>query len=212
MKTTMKPKTYSNSNTNINTSRFDILQYTFVAVLLVFFLTGVSFAQGGSGPQNGTMNMGPKAGGNSMGMGALKAAFYPPKLVMRHQNDINLTEDQKETILSLINSNHSAHSRIRWDLQSKMDEMRDLVSQNDVDLQQANEKLDEILALEQQLKKMQLSALIQIKNTLTEEQEQQLDAFKAQLGQGSGNRSMKQSPKYGNQKMRGNRSGNKRNN
>lgn len=189
--------------------KINIQKLAILTSLMLFFFTGMSCAQPGKGPQNkaGGMNMGPGAGG-SMGMGALKAAFYPPKLVMMHQNDINLTDEQKDKILSLINSNHSAHSRIRWDLQSKMDEMQALVTQEEVDLQQANKKLDEIMALEQQLKKMQLSALVQIKNTLTDTQENQLDAFKAQRGPGTGNRPMMQSS--GKNKMR--ESGNRRNN
>jgi len=201
-------------------NKINIQKLAILTSLMLFFFTGMSCAQPGKGPQNGGqgMNMGPRTGtgtgtgGGNMGMGALKAAFYPPKLVMMHQNDINLTEEQRENILSLINSNHSAHSRIRWDLQSKMDEMQALVTQDEVDLQQASKKLDEIMALEQQLKKMQLSALIKIKNTLTDAQEKQLDAFKAQRGRGSGpgNRPAMQSP--GNNNMRGSGSGNRRNN
>ena len=181
----------------IRINKTNYLNTLALIILSVFLINITAYSQSNKGAKAGGMSIG-SAGPGGSSMAAIKAAFYPPKLVMKHQNDINLTQEQKDKILGIMNGNHATHSKIRWDLQSKVDELNELVSQDEVPLSEASSKLDEIMSMEQQLKQMQLGTLVQIKNILNAEQKERLEAYKSQSRSKGAMRSGKGSKKGGN--------------
>lgn len=189
----------------IRINKTNYLNTLALIILSVFLINITAYSQSNKGAKAGGMSMGTGSGSGGSSMAAIKAAFYPPKLVMKHQSDINLTQEQKDKILGIMNGNHATHSKIRWDLQSKVDELNELVNQDEVPLSEASSKLDAIMSMEQQLKQMRLGTLVQIKNLLTAEQQEKLEAYKSQGSSKGAMRSGKGSKKGGN------KSGNRKN-
>ena len=157
--------------------------FSLILILLVA-TAGMAVAQ----PAN-MEDKGPKDG---MGLGPFEGAFYPPKLIMRYQSEIDLSEEQRKTIISLMNENHPRHNEIKWNLEAEMQEMRELIKQQTVDLEQANAKLDTILEMEEELKKLQLAVMVKIKNSLTAEQQAELDEYKSEIRERRSKMRMKQ--------------------
>ena len=100
--------------------------------------------------------------------------FYPPELVMRYQNDIQLRQEQREAILSAIEDSQKKFNRMQWDLQNAMALFQGLLATPAVDEQKALDQLDRVLDLERQVKKTQVSLMMRIKNTLTADQKEKL--------------------------------------
>ena len=104
--------------------------------------------------------------------------FYPPELIMQNQSKVALSEKQKEDILSLVETSQSKFNRLHWDLQTEMEAFKEALQKEQVQEELALDHLDKILTLERQIKKTQISLMIRIKNLLSPEQKQQLDALK----------------------------------
>ena len=100
--------------------------------------------------------------------------FFPPELVMQHQRGIGLTAEQRETIKHAVQTAQETFTDAQWDLQDAMQSMGELVNKEQVDEAEALNQLEEILALERQIKRAQLTLMVRIKNTLTAEQQKKL--------------------------------------
>lgn len=100
--------------------------------------------------------------------------LFPPELVMAHQQDIGLTEEQREKIKLTMQQAQSDFLDFQWDLQVESRKMGELLEASPVDEGAVLEQADRVMALEREIKKTQLSLLIRIKNTLTESQQDRL--------------------------------------
>lgn len=106
--------------------------------------------------------------------------FFPPDLVMQHQQAIGLRDDQREFIKAEMQKAQTHMTDLQWQLQSEMEVMAGLVKQARVDEQKTLAQLDKILNIERDIKRTQFSLLIRIKNILTPEQRARLEAIKRQ--------------------------------
>ena len=100
--------------------------------------------------------------------------FFPPELVMKHQRALGLTTEQKETMKAAVQTAQTTFTDAQWELQDAMQSMGELVNKNQIDEAQVLDQLEEILNLERQIKRAQLTLMVRIKNTLTEEQQKKL--------------------------------------
>jgi Spy/CpxP family protein refolding chaperone len=117
----------------------------------------------------------PQAGPDPIG-----AQFFPPDLIMQHQQAIGLRADQREFIKSEMQKTQSRLTDLQWQLQTEMEAMIGLVSQARVDEVKTLAQLDKILNIEREIKRTHFSLLIRIKNILTPEQRARLEAIKKQ--------------------------------
>ncbi|MFQ5569218.1 MAG: Spy/CpxP family protein refolding chaperone [Rhodothermales bacterium] len=108
----------------------------------------------------------------------LEDYFFPPELVMQHQRAINLTDAQKQTIKEATLEAQALFADIQWQLLDEMEALQALVKKERVNETALLDQLDEILALEHQIKRGQLKLVVRIKNTLTPEQQEQLQDLK----------------------------------
>ncbi|HJQ70980.1 MAG TPA: hypothetical protein VKA70_18535 [Blastocatellia bacterium] len=105
-------------------------------------------------------------------------SLIPPDLVLRHQQEIGLTAEQKEFIKSEILRAQLRFTELQLQLADEAEAMIALVKQERVDEQQTLAVLDKILGIEREIKRAQFLLVIRIKNRLTPEQQARLQELK----------------------------------
>jgi Spy/CpxP family protein refolding chaperone len=118
-----------------------------------------------------------QAGG--MGMGRMRGpaflrSLFPPTLIMQHQSEIGLTPAQRDSITKEMTETQKAVLDLRWQLEEKTTALSTLLSADKVDEKAAMAQVDEVLKLEDQLKRLRLGFLIRVKNVLTPAQQDAL--------------------------------------
>jgi Spy/CpxP family protein refolding chaperone len=106
-------------------------------------------------------------------------SFFAPELVMQHQQAIGLTDEQKEFFKSEFRKAQTRFTEMQWQMQDEAEKMVALVKQESTSEQQVLAQLDKVLGLEREIKRLQISLLIQIKNKLTPEQRTRLMELKS---------------------------------
>ncbi len=109
--------------------------------------------------------------------------LFPPDLVMQHQQEIGLTEEQKIFIKGEVQRATARFNELQWQIQEEMETMVSLVREATVDEQRMLAQLDKILNVEREIKRTHLMLVIRIKNRLTPEQQARLQAIKKNPGQ-----------------------------
>ena len=130
-----------------------------IAVLTLF--AAVARAQGPQLPDEGLARM-----------------LFPPDLVMQHQQDIALKPEQRTTITKAIQEFQTKVVDLQWRMQDQAQKLAALLEKQSVDQAAALAQVDEVLAVEREVKRAHITLLIQIKNALTAEQQAKLAAFR----------------------------------
>jgi Spy/CpxP family protein refolding chaperone len=117
-----------------------------------------------------------------MGMGRRRGPsfvrqLFVPSVVMRHQNEIGLTDAQRQAITSEMNRSHERLVALRWQLEPKGAALDELLAAERIDEAAAMRQAAELMALEEQMKRTHLELLVRVKNLLTPEQQAKLRAL-----------------------------------
>jgi Spy/CpxP family protein refolding chaperone len=104
----------------------------------------------------------------------LGQSFFPPELVIQHQEAIGVSPEQKEAFKTEIRQAQLKFTELQWKLQDEMEKMLSLVKQTHPDEQQVLAQLDKVLSAEREVKREQITLLVRIKNKLTPEQQTKL--------------------------------------
>jgi Spy/CpxP family protein refolding chaperone len=112
------------------------------------------------------------------GKDPMQEFFFPPELVMRYQNEIQLKKEQKESIISTVEEAQQKFNRLQWDLQTEMTALQKLLAEPTVNETNVLAQLDKVLDQERIIKKAQITLMIRIKNALTDEQKAKLNTLK----------------------------------
>src|SRR5437764_10133257 len=110
--------------------------------------------------------------------------LFPPELVMQHQSEIKLTEDQRNALMDEIQKTQGRLVELQQRLQKEMEALGALLKKDDVDEQGALAQLDRVLNEERQIKRAHLGLVLEIKNKLTTEQEVKLREIKSKIAAG----------------------------
>jgi|SRR5215475_6552993 len=105
------------------------------------------------------------------GSDPLEAILFPPGLVMEHQQELGLTEEQKTFFKTELRQAGGRFMELQWQLQDEMEKMVELVKQDRVDESQTLAQLDKILNLEREVKRLQIALQVKFKNALSSEQQ-----------------------------------------
>lgn len=111
----------------------------------------------------------------------LADAFFPPELVMKNQQAIGLTGEQRAAIVQAVQATQPRFIEAQWQLEAETAALAELVKGEHVDEARVLQQIDRVLDLERQIKRSQIELLVRIKNQLTPEQQQQL----GRLGRGA---------------------------
>lgn len=100
--------------------------------------------------------------------------LFPPELVMKYRQEINLDEGQSKAIKEAIQKAQSKFLDMQWDMQSESGKLVQLLKARPVDESAVLAQVDQVLNREREIKKTQISLLVRIKNVLTEGQQNKL--------------------------------------
>jgi Spy/CpxP family protein refolding chaperone len=100
--------------------------------------------------------------------------LFPPELVMKYSQEINLDEGQAKTLKETIQKAQTKFLDMQWDMQSEVGKLVQLLKARPVDENAVLAQVDQVLNREREIKKTQISLLIRIKNLLTDAQQNKL--------------------------------------
>lgn len=101
-------------------------------------------------------------------------ALFPPELVMKYRQEINLDEGQSKAIKEAIQKAQTRFLDMQWDMQAEGEKLVKLLKARPVDESAVLAQMDQVLNREREIKKAQISLLIHIKNLLSESQQNKL--------------------------------------
>ena len=105
--------------------------------------------------------------------------LFPPELVMQHQEAISLSDEQKAYLKSEIRDAQLKFTEAQFRLQDETEKMLALVKQPHIEEKDALAQLEKVLAIEREVKRLQVTLLVRIKNKLTPEQQAKLAAIRS---------------------------------
>lgn len=109
-----------------------------------------------------------------LGRPAFLDQLFRPELIMRQQQAIKLTTEQRDAITKTMASAQESLVNLRWQFEAASQELAEIVKPDRVDEAAALEKAKEVMDIEQQIKREHLLLLIRVKNGLTPEQQAKL--------------------------------------
>jgi Spy/CpxP family protein refolding chaperone len=113
-------------------------------------------------------------------------AIFPPEMVMQHQRELGLTDEQKTFMRGEINRTTTRFNELQWQLQDAMEALHETMKANSVNEQLALSQLDKVLDNEREMKRAHMELAIRIKNKLTPDQQAKLQSMKRPKGPGPG--------------------------
>jgi len=96
--------------------------------------------------------------------------FVPPEQIMRHQSELRITATQREEIKQQVRNAQMRFTELQWNLQADMEALSKLLENRNISESAVIEQLDNVLAVEADIKRTQVSMLIALRKVLTEEQ------------------------------------------
>ena len=111
----------------------------------------------------------------------LARVLFPPELVMQHQQDIGLRAEQRAAITRAIQEFQTKVVDLQWRMQDQAQRLETMLDKPAVDQTAALAQVDEVLGVEREVKRAHMTLLIQIKNTLSAEQQAKLAAARGAM-------------------------------
>jgi hypothetical protein len=110
----------------------------------------------------------------------LAKLFLPPDLVMSHQQAINLTESQRQAIQANMLDTQKKLLDQQFKMQGEVEKLQSLLKSATPDETKVLDEMDKVLGAERDIKRAQISLMVKLKNSLTAQQQTQLDALRKQ--------------------------------
>ena len=105
-------------------------------------------------------------------------SIFPPDMIMQHQRELALTDDQKTFMRAEIQRTTTRFNELQWQLQDQMDALHETVKSNSINEQLALSQLDKVLESEREIKRLHMEMAIRIKNKLTADQQMKLQTIR----------------------------------
>ncbi len=103
-----------------------------------------------------------------------KDYLFPPELVMQNQQALGLTEEQKNYLKNELRQAQQRFTELQWKLEDEVERLTLLLREHTVDEPKALAQLKKVLAAEHDIKQVQMTLLIRIKDHLKPEQQARL--------------------------------------
>lgn len=121
----------------------------------------------------------PAARADGPGDDPIARSVFPPDLVMKHAQEINLDDRQRAAIKEQVQKAQTQFTDAQFDLQGETQKLVHLLQSRPVDETAVLTQVDKVLSLERQVKRTQILLLVRIKNLLTEAQQAKLGELRA---------------------------------
>jgi len=128
--------------------------------------------------------VGPVLLGQSPPTDPLAESLFPPELVLQHQAEIGLTDEQRTALMSQVQKAQDRFNDLQQRLQKEMEALGGLVKNERLEEQSVLTQFDKVLDRERELKRAHLSLMLGIKNKLTAEQQAKLREIKGKIAAG----------------------------
>ena len=133
-------------------------------------------SQGPQSPPQNEQQPKPRPPGDPLG-----DSIFPPDMIMQHQRELALTEDQKTFMRGEIQRTTTRFNELQWQLQDQMEALHETVKGNSINEQLALSQLDKVLESEREIKRLHMEMAIRLKNKLTPEQQLKLQGFRESI-------------------------------
>ena len=114
-----------------------------------------------------------------MGRPVFLDQLFVPEQVMRYQQEIALTDEQRAQISEAMGDTQKKLIDLQWQFEGESKKLTDTLAATDIDEAAAAVQADKVMNTELQMKKTHLSLLIRIKKILTPAQQKELNALRA---------------------------------
>lgn len=105
--------------------------------------------------------------------------LFVPEQVMRYQQEIALTDEQRARITEAMGDTQKQLIDLQWQFESESKKLTDTLAASDIDEAAAAAQADNVMRTELQMKKTHLALLIRIKKILTPAQQDKLKELRA---------------------------------
>ena len=105
---------------------------------------------------------------------------FPPELVMKYSQEINLDEHQRTTIKENVQKAQAKFVDVQFELQTEGQKLARLLQAKPADEAAVLTQVDKVLALEREVKRTQIALVVRIKNLLTDAQQAKLTELRRQ--------------------------------
>lgn len=109
---------------------------------------------------------------------AFQRAMFDPQFVLRNAQAIDLSAAQRKNILDAIKAAQTALAPLQADMTGPAMELYEVVEPPRVDENKALALVEQVLKIENEVKKRQVMLIVRIKNLLTPEQQMKLYAIR----------------------------------
>jgi Spy/CpxP family protein refolding chaperone len=100
----------------------------------------------------------------------LQDMFIPPELIMQYQQELGLSEEQKDALHSRLEKLKPDFEKRQQALQQQIQAMQQLLQEQELDESKASKQFEQILTRENEMKKLQFGLMIGIRGILSSEQ------------------------------------------
>ena len=114
-----------------------------------------------------------------MGPPAFLEQLFVPEVIMRYQDEIALTSEQREAITDAMADAQKKLVELQWQSEAASKKLTDTLGAAHIDDAVALGEADKVMNLEVQMKKTHLGLLIRIKNILNPSQQAKLRELRA---------------------------------
>jgi Spy/CpxP family protein refolding chaperone len=109
----------------------------------------------------------------------ISGAVIPPDVVMSHQQEIGLSDAQRNAIQTDVQNAQEHFMPDQWKLAAATEKLGALLRASHVDEAKASAQLDRVLDIERRIKHTQIALMIEVKNELTPAQQAIAHGFAA---------------------------------
>lgn len=157
-------------------------------LLVLAAATPAAHAQGGSPGGMGSPDV--VGAGPHFGPPAFLKQVFSPKLVMEHQAELGLRPEQIDAIKKAMLEAQQKLLELQWKLDAGSEALGKLLSEDRVDEATVLAKLDEVTAIERDVKRVNFTMLVRVKNQLDPDQQVKVRTYRpAGMMRGGGRRS-----------------------
>lgn len=118
--------------------------------------------------------------GGFMGPPRFLEHVYPPRLVMRHQEEIRLSADQRAAITAAMAETQKSLVELQWEHEAAVAKLDKLLEPSVVDAKAAAAQAERVMDVEGRMKRTHLGLLVRIKNLLSPAQQERLRTLRPQ--------------------------------
>ena len=123
------------------------------------------------------------AGEAPQGSDSLSGYFFSPELIVQNADRIQLSDEQRTEIESQVTLLKTAIPELQADLKVQIESLAQQIKSNSGDEPAVLAKLEEVLALESEIKRKQVTMLLRVRNQLTPEQQEGIQLVRQELVQ-----------------------------